>query len=89
MAKVTINRQDSAPVPPIKSVTLELTPEEAQVLADIFDFVGGDPVHSRRKYTDSIQCAMRNAGIIPPHRVEDVKRDSMHGIRFTILTGGS
>lgn len=83
MAKVTVNRQQPAPVPPIISVTLELTHEEAQVLVDIFDFVGGDPVRSRRKYTDRIQDAMRDAGISPPHRVVDVNRNNIHGIRFT------
>jgi hypothetical protein len=74
MAKATVNRQDPAPVPPIVSVTLELTPEEAQVLVDITDFIGGDSCKSRRKFSDAIRYALMYAGINPPDRVNDISR---------------
>lgn len=46
MPKVTVNRQ-----PPIKSVTVELTIEEAQVLAYVAEAVGG-PIKDPLKPSD-------------------------------------
>lgn len=44
-------------------VTLTLTLSEAETLAKIMTFVGGDPVMSRRKDTDSIHKALRTVGL--------------------------
>lgn len=58
MAKATL-----LPVVPVKrSVQLELSPEEAQTLADITGKIGGSPEHSRRKYTDAIYQALDAVG---------------------------
>lgn len=60
MAKVTVKRE--TPVnPPIKSVTLELTPEEAEVVRELTGNVfGSGPA---RKIADSIFFALHDAGI--------------------------
>lgn len=58
MAKVTnINRSVPTP-PPINSLTLQLTGEEAKTLFDILCRIGGDPKKSRRKYAQSILDAI-------------------------------
>jgi hypothetical protein len=43
-------------------VKLELSPEEAQFLADVLAKIGGDPVTTRRKHQLAISGALRDAG---------------------------
>lgn len=45
----------------VEKVTIELTADEAQVVYDLCINTGGDPVYSRRKFTDAISAALRKA----------------------------
>ena len=65
MAKATKN----IPQKPVITYTLELTEEEANFLLAVTQCIGGDPVASRRRYSDTIAEALKNAGI--PHLVTD------------------
>lgn len=47
--------------PPVIEVTLTLTGEEAQCLADILASVGGTP-NSRRRFSDQIRKALAGVG---------------------------
>ena len=47
----------------VTGITLELTLEEAQTLADVLYRVGGSPFTSRRKHTSSILSAMEGASV--------------------------
>lgn len=58
MAKIVSTK----PTTKYESVTLELTGDEADLLFCLLQFVGGDPVHSRRKYVDKIADAFRAKG---------------------------
>lgn len=72
-------------------VELSLTKAEAQTLADILDFVGGDPTLSRRRYSDAIKNVLSAAGFSAPWNptrklpgVQDIDRSMEHyrGIYF-------
>ena len=58
MARATVQRE-TRPLPPIQTVTLELTLDEASLLVDICDRCSGDPVYIRRRLTDGIGDALR------------------------------
>lgn len=51
-----------------KAVTLLLSEEEAQFVADVLARVGGSPTGSRRKYQDGISRALDKAGYQAPIR---------------------
>lgn len=55
-----------------KSFVLELSKEEAQLIADIFGYVGGDPKKSRRKLVDNIYNALSSVRILTQHNATDV-----------------
>jgi hypothetical protein len=57
-------------------VTLELTLDEAGALYSVFEFVGGDPKTTRRKFIDDIASALYKAKVR-----EDVSGMS-GGVRF-------
>lgn len=44
-------------------VVLTLSSEEAQVLADVYSSLGGDPMYSNRKHTASVFEALSAAGV--------------------------
>ena len=44
-------------------VTLTLTMEEAEFLASLTDYIGGDPNYSPRKHSDSIWSALMAVGV--------------------------
>lgn len=48
--------------PVVPNIALELTPAEAQFLADLLAFVGGSP-EGRRRHSDGILNALRNVDI--------------------------
>jgi hypothetical protein len=48
--------------PPPHTVELNLTSEEAQVLADVTSCIGGDPFTSRRGLTDAIGKTLNDIG---------------------------
>lgn len=75
MAKATRNTAPPVPPPP-DTITLELTLEEAQVLADIGMRIGGDPEKSRRKLVNSIREALFDVGIVGAYPSVDFKDDS-------------
>jgi len=60
MAKAT---KSIIPQKPVITYTLELTEEEANFLLAVTYSIGGDPVASRRRYSDTIGKALKNAGI--------------------------
>jgi hypothetical protein len=60
MAKAT---KSIIPQKPVITYTLELTEEEANFLLAVTHCIGGDPVASRRRYSDTIGKALKNAGI--------------------------
>lgn len=85
-AKIEMVKVPQPPVipPPLfeERVHLVLTIAEAQALADILLYVGGDPELTRRKYADAIQAALRSVkGISSDRNPTDVNRGS--GIYFT------
>lgn len=47
----------------VEGVTLELTANEAQFLADLTALIGGHPRRSRRRYADTINLALGKAGV--------------------------
>ena len=61
---------------PTKKIILELTPEEAQCLADILARIGGDPRCTRRCYIDSIDRQLGSKGIRYTTRPKDLERGS-------------
>lgn len=67
----------------ITSVTLELTLDEATMLADILARVGGSPNISRRGLAENVAAALREAGVLPVHRLENY-----NGIEAEDLAGG-
>lgn len=64
----------------IKSVQLDLSIEEAEVLVTILHRVGGNPETSKRKYTDSILSALTGRGI--EDRYDGEISDKTHAIYF-------
>lgn len=46
-----------------KTITLTLTEEEAQTLAEVLGVVSGHPEHSRRKYCDEVTRALNEVGV--------------------------
>ena len=65
------------PPPPVLSVTLDLTAEEAQTLYDVLRNVGGCPKKSRRRYASSVLDAMEEIGY------ESHQNDAKGSIDFT------
>lgn len=72
MAKATVLQ----PIAPY--LTLELTKEEAQALADITDFIGGHKDTTRRGHYDNIAAALKAVGVVALDRVRDITG----GIKF-------
>jgi hypothetical protein len=74
MAKATVLRHapPPQPLPAIKEVLLTLSAEEAQVLADVTNFIGGNPIKTRRRLLDNIRQALHAAGVKAPHMVSDI-----------------
>lgn len=56
-----------------KTVTLLLSEEEAQLVADVLAKVGGSPTGSRRKYQDDISRALDKAGYQATYPLKDVE----------------
>lgn len=62
MATCKINKIPPPPPPPPQlDIELHLTMEEAKTLFDITKYISGDPISSRRKFSDNIQCVLRTA----------------------------
>jgi hypothetical protein len=59
MATAALNKEV---VETVTGVTLDLTKNEAQFLADILCTIGGDPRKSRRKHADDIATALSGQG---------------------------
>lgn len=57
-----ITRTETVVVVP-ETVTLTLTMNEAQTIADIFAKVGGSPDGSRRGYVEAVSDALLDAGV--------------------------
>lgn len=51
-------------------ISLTLTQDEAQVLADVLSCIGGDPRYSRRKFTKSVADKLEHFGITYKNRYE-------------------
>lgn len=47
----------------LKSATIEFNQEELEFLRDVFNVIGGDPVHSRRRISTRIRDALANVGM--------------------------
>ena len=47
----------------LKSATIEFNQEELEFLRDVFNVIGGNPVHSRRRISIRIRDALANAGM--------------------------
>ena len=48
----------------VLNVTLKLSEDEARVLKQIMGHIGGSPINSPRKFADSINVALVDAGVI-------------------------
>ena len=59
MAKATL----IPPTPPMATIQLDLSMDEAETLRSVLAHVGGDIVNSRRKYTDRISAALSIANV--------------------------
>jgi hypothetical protein len=55
-----------------ETITLELSLEEAQVLADILVRVGGIPRTTRRGLTNAIGLALHDQGILADYQPDDM-----------------
>lgn len=66
-------------------ISLTLTQDEAQVLADVLSCIGGDPEYSRRKFTKSVADKLEHFGITHMSRYdyEEVSFDMGGTINFT------
>lgn len=62
-AKRTIVDQVVTETKKVPAVSLTLTVEEAEVLAVVGQFIGGDPDLSARKHYKSVSAALRTAGV--------------------------
>lgn len=52
----------------VKSLTIELNAAELQFLVAVLNSIGGDPVKSRRRYSDDLLSILRDAGVdCSPH----------------------
>lgn len=51
-------------------VTLTLSGDEAQVLRDILEYVGGCPDTSRRTHTDAVMLALQAQDVYPSNRTD-------------------
>ena len=47
----------------LKSATVEFNQEELEFLRDVFNVIGGDPVHSRRRISARIRDTLESAGM--------------------------
>lgn len=75
MAKATKNIIPPTPVVENFTVTLELSKEEARLLRDVLQLVGGSPVDTRRRYAASILIPLENViGARTEPTVADVSR---------------
>jgi hypothetical protein len=62
---------------------LRLTPEEAQVLSDLFaNIIAGDPARTRRSLTDGMARALREAGVANNYGARDMNRAYVGGPAF-------
>lgn len=66
--------------------TLELTLDEATMLADVLARVGGSPNASRRGLADNVTAALHEAGVFPVHKLGNydsiVPEDLAGGLTF-------
>lgn len=53
-------------------IVLELSDDEAQVVADIFMRIGGSPVDSRRGLVDRVRAALRREHVLGTVASEDL-----------------
>lgn len=81
MAKLVSVVREQYVEPPLKTITLELTADEARAVRDVMGFVGGDPRVTRRGLIDSVRQVLAGAVGFAPFPVPDVLRTS--GIHFT------
>ncbi len=78
MAKATVEREER-PVPPIKTVHLTLSAQEAEALSWLFWKIGGAPECTMRGQCDAINEALKGAGIkTNSNKLESVFQDSKH-----------
>jgi hypothetical protein len=56
----------------VDTITLKMTPEEAQTLMDILRNVSGSPTHSRRKHQVAISAALWDVGTRHGHDFSDI-----------------
>lgn len=47
----------------LTSATIELNQEELEFLRDVFNVIGGDPIHSRRRISAHLRDALEAAGM--------------------------
>ncbi|MEU5957579.1 hypothetical protein [Streptomyces sp. NPDC047525] len=71
----------------VPAITLTLTVEEAEVLAVVGAFVGGDPDLSARKHYQSVSKALRTAGVRtygsdPGHPMNQLDRERGTSVYF-------
>lgn len=77
----TTEKSVTTTVQVVDTVTLELNALEAQTLLDVLSFIGGDPVTSRRKFTDDIVAALQRQGL----DFEEGPEDMLGAINFADL----
>ena len=75
MAKAKMLPPPPVPVPK-GDVQLTLTYEEAQILIDIGDRIGGSPILSRRLLSDNIRRALAEVGVLGQgtHDIHNINR---------------
>jgi hypothetical protein len=59
-------------------VTLKLSEAEAQFLMDVTELIGGDPLTSRRKYSDAVRSALYQAGVKSGYPVQDYYQGAIY-----------
>lgn len=71
-----------------QTVRLNLTVEEAQTLFDVCCSIGGDPITTRRRYTNSIKCQLEATGKINTNILNSMRdmNPSHREIRFVEKT---
>ena len=81
MATVKDVQCEPLPTPPIASVTLELSGDEAWALFRVLRKVGGPeyPATQPRAATDRVLRALRDAGLEWPHERPYVRDDALTG----------
>lgn len=64
----TARREKPAFVPPPDVVVLELSEEEAQAIADVSGYIGGDHHNSPRRHWNAVEDALEAVGFTWRHR---------------------